>query len=94
MKTTSPVYYDVAYPYGVGGNTILDMFTVDFDNWVINNLLGYFIQRQFIYIHVDNYDINLMFDRFITGPFMIPSLTALLGQAFTAVTGQDFESNT
>ena len=37
--------YDVAYPYGVGGDTILDMFTVEFDNWVINTLLGYFITR-------------------------------------------------
>ena len=40
-----PVQYDVAYPYGVGGDAVLDMFTVELDNWVINTLLGYFITR-------------------------------------------------
>ena len=78
--------YDVAYPYGVVGDTILDMFTVEFDNWVINSLLGYFITRfdciVRFFILITNYC------RFITTPFGIPSITGLLGQAFTAVTGR------
>jgi len=64
--------YDVAYPYGVGGDNILDKIAggVNFDNWVTSAILGYFLNR------------------FIITPFGIPSVTDLLGQAFTAVTGR------
>ena len=80
-----PVQYDVAYPYGVGGDAVLDMFTVEFDNWVINTLLGYFITR---YVQlVMHLAFIFWYSRFITTPFAIPSVTGLLGQAFTAVIG-------
>jgi len=64
--------YDVAYPYGVGGDNLLDQFAggYNFDNWVTSAIIGYF------------------FNRFVVTPFGIPSVTDLLGQAFTAVTGR------
>ena len=39
--------YDVAYPYGVGGDTPLDQLagTVNFDNWVTTAIIGYFLNR-------------------------------------------------
>lgn len=62
--------YDVAYPYGVGGDTLLDRIAVDFDSWLTSALIGY------------------AFNRFVAGPFGIPSLTDLLGQAVNAVGGR------
>ena len=39
--------YLVSYPYGVGGNTLLDTLlgTPNFDNWLINSVLAYFSAR-------------------------------------------------
>merc|ERR1711953_1176424 len=37
--------YDVAYPYGVGGDTLLDRVAVDFDPWLTTAVIGYFFQR-------------------------------------------------
>lgn len=67
----APRVYDVAYPYGVGGDTLLDRVSVDFDSWVTSALIGYF------------------FNRFVATPFGIPSVTGLLSQAVTAVTGRE-----
>ena len=41
----APRVYDVAYPYGVGGDTLLDRVSVDFDSWVTSALIGYFFNR-------------------------------------------------
>ena len=41
----APRVYDVAYPYGVGGDTLLDRVNVDFDSWVTSALIGYFFNR-------------------------------------------------
>ena len=54
--------YDVAYPYGVGGDSLLDGLSVNFDSWVTSAIIGYF------------------FNRFVAGPFGVPSVTDLLGQ--------------
>ena len=42
-----PKQYDVAYPYGVGGDSILDRVAegVNFDNWVTSAILGYVYNR-------------------------------------------------
>merc|ERR1712083_819842 len=37
--------YDVAYPYGVGGDTLLDRIAVDFDPWLTSAVIGYFFNR-------------------------------------------------
>jgi len=37
--------YDVAYPYGVGGDTLLDRIAVDFDPWLTSVVIGYFFNR-------------------------------------------------
>lgn len=74
-KVPTQKQYFVSYPYGVGGDTLLDRLgasTFDFDNWITTALLSYF------------------FNRFILTPFNVPSLTSLLGQAFTFVTGRSF----
>lgn len=65
--------YDVAYPYGVGGDTLLDRVAVDFDPWLTSAVIGYFFQR------------------FVAGPFGIPSITDLLGQAVGAVGRRDVD---
>ena len=75
-KVPTQKQYFVSYPYGVGGDTLLDRLSgannFDFDNWITTALLSYF------------------FNRFILTPFNVPSLTSLLGQAFTFVTGRSF----
>ena len=77
-KVPTQKHYVVSYPYGVGGDTLLDRVTgasnFDFDNWITTALLSYF------------------FNRFILTPFNVPSLTSLLGQAFSFVTGRSFGS--
>ena len=77
-KVPTQKQYFVSYPYGVGGDSLLDRLSgasnFDFDNWITTALLSYF------------------FNRFILTPFNVPSLTALLGQAFTFVTGRSFGS--
>ena len=69
----------MSYPYGVGGDTLLDRLSgasnFDFDNWITTALLSYF------------------FNRFILTPFNVPSLTSLLGQAVTFVTGRSLASS-
>ncbi len=37
----------VSYPYGLGGNTLLDRVTgnVNFDNWLVTSILSYFSAR-------------------------------------------------
>ena len=40
--------YDVAYPYGVGGDTLLDRIAVDFDSWLTSALIGYAFNRWHI----------------------------------------------
>ena len=37
----------VSYPYGLGGNTLLDRLTgnVNFDNWLVTSILSYFSAR-------------------------------------------------
>ena len=37
--------YDVAYPYGVGGETLLDRIAVDFDSWLTSAVIGYAFNR-------------------------------------------------
>merc|ERR1711962_1619096 len=37
--------YYVSYPYGLGGDTILDRVSVKFDNWVTSAIIGYFFNR-------------------------------------------------
>jgi hypothetical protein len=63
-----PKEYDVAYPYGVGGTSILDQLAAGgrFDDWILNSTIAYF------------------FGRFVLQPFGIPSLTDLLFQAAQA----------
>ena len=41
--------YLVSYPYGVGGNTLLDTLlgTPNFDNWLFTSILSYFSARYF-----------------------------------------------
>jgi len=64
--------YLVSYPYGVGGNTLLDQLlgNINFDNWLVTSILSYFSAR------------------FILTPFGVPSLLGLAQQAFTAITGR------
>ena len=64
--------YLVSYPYGVGGNTLLDTLLgmPNFDNWLITSILSYFSAR------------------FILTPFGVPSLLSLLTTAFNAITGR------
>ena len=64
--------YLVSYPYGVGGDTLLDRLLgmPNFDNWLITSILSYFSAR------------------FILTPFGVPSLLSLLTTAFNAVTGR------
>ena len=77
-KVPTQKQYFVSYPYGVGGDTLLDRLSgasnIDFDTWITTMFLSYF------------------FNRFILTPFNVPSLTGLLGQAFTFVTGRSFGS--
>ena len=44
--------YLVSYPYGVGGNTLLDQLlgNINFDNWLVTSILSYFSARYFIEI--------------------------------------------
>ena len=41
--------YFVSYPYGLGGNTLLDRISgaanFDFDNWITTAILSYFFNR-------------------------------------------------
>ena len=40
--------YDVAYPYGVGGDNPLDQLAsgYNFDSWVTSAIIGYFLNRS------------------------------------------------
>jgi len=64
--------YLVSYPYGVGGDTILDQLlgNINFDNWLVTSILSYFSVR------------------YILTPFGVPSLLGLAQQAFSAITGR------
>ena len=43
--------YDVAYPYGVGGDNPLDQLAGgnNFDSWVTSAIIGYFFNRSVLF---------------------------------------------
>jgi hypothetical protein len=48
--------YDVAYPYGVGGDNPLDQLAggYNFDSWVTSAIIGYFLSDTFSLLNFCN----------------------------------------
>ena len=77
-KVPTQKQYFVSYPHGVGGDTLLEQLS-----GASNIDFDSWITTMFL---------SYFFNRFILTPFNVPSLTGLLGQAFTFVTGRSFGS--